>query len=180
MGIPSRLEKAETFRRLIRAKERVRVIGWLTWDQEHAAHLGKYRRTLWEVHPIHQIKCGAEISGCWRRTTDSAGLLQLRSLDLFQCGRTSPRFRFHSGRPVCGSLLQEPTLTCYEPSFISNLRMLIVLVSAFMSIFHVTGCRRISCSSPHTLGKLAAANITSVVWLCVMRRILPLLISTQQ
>jgi hypothetical protein len=48
--------KAETFRRLIRAKERVRVIGWLTWDQEHAAHLGKYRRTLWEVHPIHQIQ----------------------------------------------------------------------------------------------------------------------------
>ena len=48
--------KAETFRRLIRAKEKVRVIGWLTWDQEHAAHLGKYRRTLWEVHPIHQIQ----------------------------------------------------------------------------------------------------------------------------
>jgi hypothetical protein len=48
--------KAETFRRLVRAKERVRVIGWLTWDQEHAVHLGKYRRTLWEVHPIHQIQ----------------------------------------------------------------------------------------------------------------------------
>ena len=48
--------KAETFRRLFKAKEKVRVIGWLTWDQEHAAHLGKYRRTLWEVHPIHQIQ----------------------------------------------------------------------------------------------------------------------------
>jgi hypothetical protein len=47
---------AETFRRLIRAKNKVRVVGWLTWDQEHKAHLGKYRMTLWEVHPIHQIQ----------------------------------------------------------------------------------------------------------------------------
>jgi len=48
--------KAETFRRLIRHKEKVRSAGWLTWDQEHAAHLGTYRRTLWEIHPIHQIQ----------------------------------------------------------------------------------------------------------------------------
>jgi hypothetical protein len=27
---------------------------WTSWRQE--AHLGKYRRTLWKVHPIHQIQ----------------------------------------------------------------------------------------------------------------------------
>jgi hypothetical protein len=39
-------DKAETFRALVRAKEKVHVSGWLTWDQEHAAHLGKYRKNL--------------------------------------------------------------------------------------------------------------------------------------
>ena len=47
---------AKTFRDVIRAERRVRVAGWLTWDQEHAAHLGKFRKTLWEVHPIHSIQ----------------------------------------------------------------------------------------------------------------------------
>jgi hypothetical protein len=51
-----RWDKAATFRQLIRAKEKVRVTGWLTWDQEHAAHLRKFRKTLWEVHPIHRIE----------------------------------------------------------------------------------------------------------------------------
>jgi hypothetical protein len=50
------LRRSRVRARTIRAKEKVRVIGWLTWDQEHAADLGKCRRTLWEVHPIHQIQ----------------------------------------------------------------------------------------------------------------------------
>lgn len=30
----------------------VRISGWLMLDPEHASHLGKYRSTLWEIHPI--------------------------------------------------------------------------------------------------------------------------------
>jgi hypothetical protein len=45
-----------TFQNVIAAKSKVRVAGWLTWDQEHKEQLGKTRQTLWEVHPIHQIQ----------------------------------------------------------------------------------------------------------------------------
>jgi hypothetical protein len=45
-----------TFQNLITAKSKVRVTGWLTWDQEHKEQLGKTRQTLWEVHPIHWIQ----------------------------------------------------------------------------------------------------------------------------
>ena len=47
---------ARTFRPIINAKARVRVTGWLMWDQEHKEQLRNTRRTLWEVHPIHSIK----------------------------------------------------------------------------------------------------------------------------
>ncbi len=33
----------------------VRISGWLMLDPEHRNHLGKYRETLWEVHPITDI-----------------------------------------------------------------------------------------------------------------------------
>jgi hypothetical protein len=49
-------DDASTFRQIINAKNKVRVTGWLTWDQEHQEQIGKTRRTLWEVHPIHQIQ----------------------------------------------------------------------------------------------------------------------------
>ena len=49
-------DDANTFRQIINAKTKVHVAGWLTWDQEHKEQLGKTRRTLWEVHPIHSIK----------------------------------------------------------------------------------------------------------------------------
>lgn len=49
-------KEAKTFRNVIRAGDKVRVTGWVMWDQEHAAHLGKTRGTLWEVHPIHRIQ----------------------------------------------------------------------------------------------------------------------------
>ena len=45
-----------TFRKLVRDKAKVRVAGWLTWDQEHQANVGGSRMTLWEVHPIHSIQ----------------------------------------------------------------------------------------------------------------------------
>jgi hypothetical protein len=45
-----------TLKPVVDHKEKVRVRGWLTWDQEHKEQLGKTRRTLWEVHPIHQIQ----------------------------------------------------------------------------------------------------------------------------
>jgi hypothetical protein len=35
---------------------RVRISGWLMWDQEHPEQLGKTRGTLWEIHPIHRIE----------------------------------------------------------------------------------------------------------------------------
>jgi hypothetical protein len=34
----------------------VRVSGWLMLDPDHAAHLGKYRDTLWEIHPITKFE----------------------------------------------------------------------------------------------------------------------------
>jgi hypothetical protein len=34
----------------------VRITGWVLLDPEHRAHLGKYRSTLWEVHPITRIE----------------------------------------------------------------------------------------------------------------------------
>ncbi len=34
----------------------VRITGWLMFDPEHTNHLGKYRMTLWEIHPITRIE----------------------------------------------------------------------------------------------------------------------------
>ena len=34
----------------------VRVTGWLLFDPEHTNHIGRYRSTLWEVHPITKIE----------------------------------------------------------------------------------------------------------------------------
>ncbi len=34
----------------------VRISGWLMLDPEHRNHLGKYRGTLWEIHPITKIE----------------------------------------------------------------------------------------------------------------------------
>jgi hypothetical protein len=33
----------------------VRISGWLMFDPAHPNHLGRYRSTLWEVHPITKI-----------------------------------------------------------------------------------------------------------------------------
>ena len=34
----------------------VRISGWTLLDPEHRAHLGKFRSTLWEIHPITKIE----------------------------------------------------------------------------------------------------------------------------
>lgn len=34
----------------------VRISGWTLLDPEHRAHLGKYRSTLWEIHPVTKIE----------------------------------------------------------------------------------------------------------------------------
>jgi hypothetical protein len=41
-----------TMRKIAKAKDEVRITGWLMFDQEHASEVGKSRATLWEVHPI--------------------------------------------------------------------------------------------------------------------------------
>ncbi|MFL5403832.1 MAG: hypothetical protein ACJ8BF_13555 [Gemmatimonadales bacterium] len=41
----------------------VRISGWLMFDPEHRNHLGRYRSTLWEVHPITRIEVWR--SGGW-------------------------------------------------------------------------------------------------------------------
>lgn len=32
--------------------QRVRVTGWLLFDEEHLDQVGKYRATVWEIHPV--------------------------------------------------------------------------------------------------------------------------------
>jgi hypothetical protein len=34
----------------------VRITGWLMFDPDHPPHLGVYRSTLWEVHPVTRIE----------------------------------------------------------------------------------------------------------------------------
>jgi hypothetical protein len=34
----------------------VRISGWVFFDTEHRNHLGKFRSTLWEVHPVTKIE----------------------------------------------------------------------------------------------------------------------------
>ena len=45
-----------TFRALARIGAKVRVTGWLMWDQDHGSEVGRSRATLWEIHPITKIE----------------------------------------------------------------------------------------------------------------------------
>lgn len=38
------------------AADPVRISGWLFFDPAHRNHLGRYRATLWEIHPITRIE----------------------------------------------------------------------------------------------------------------------------
>jgi hypothetical protein len=40
----------------IKSSAPVRISGWTMMDPEHRAHLGKFRSTLWEIHPITKIE----------------------------------------------------------------------------------------------------------------------------
>lgn len=40
----------------VKSADPVRISGWTLLDPEHRAHLGKYRSTLWEIHPITRIE----------------------------------------------------------------------------------------------------------------------------
>lgn len=44
-------------------KQKVRISGWLLFDQEHPEQIGKTRATLWEIHPI--IKIEVESNGAF-------------------------------------------------------------------------------------------------------------------
>ncbi len=41
---------------IIANQEKVRISGWVFFDPEHPDHIGKYRATLWEIHPVMQIE----------------------------------------------------------------------------------------------------------------------------
>jgi hypothetical protein len=38
------------------SSEPVRISGWLFFDPAHRNHLGRYRKTLWEIHPVTRIE----------------------------------------------------------------------------------------------------------------------------
>jgi hypothetical protein len=46
----------EKLQRLEERKDKIRVSGWMLWDANHPDHLGKFRASLWEVHPIHRFE----------------------------------------------------------------------------------------------------------------------------
>ena len=41
----------------------VRVTGFLFYDPDHANHLGRYRKTMWELHPVTRIELF--VGGAW-------------------------------------------------------------------------------------------------------------------
>jgi hypothetical protein len=48
----------------------VRISGWLLFDPQHANHLKKYRRTLWEIHPITKIEVWNDDTDAWVSADD--------------------------------------------------------------------------------------------------------------
>jgi len=51
--------------------DQVRISGWLMIDPEHRNHLGRYRNTLWEIHPITKIE--VMLNGAWVDLDQLAG-----------------------------------------------------------------------------------------------------------
>lgn len=45
------------------ANNPVRISGWLMFDPSHRNHLGRFRKTLWEIHPITRIEVWQ--NGAW-------------------------------------------------------------------------------------------------------------------
>jgi hypothetical protein len=40
----------------VQQHSKMRITGWLMWDELHSGQVGTYRKTLWEIHPIHKIE----------------------------------------------------------------------------------------------------------------------------
>ncbi len=43
-------------KKLIKTHTKVRISGWILWDQEHSEEVGKSRGTLWEIHPVTKFE----------------------------------------------------------------------------------------------------------------------------
>ncbi len=48
--------KRSGFTPLINNHTKLRITGWLMWDQEHNSQVGHSRGSSWEIHPIHKIE----------------------------------------------------------------------------------------------------------------------------
>lgn len=48
---------------LAKDNARVRVTGWLMWDEDHPEEVGKTRATQWEIHPVTNFEIYSE--GSW-------------------------------------------------------------------------------------------------------------------
>ena len=53
-----------TFEKLANEHAKVRVSGWLLWDEEHGDEVGKSRGSLWEIHPFTKFE--VFIDGTWQ------------------------------------------------------------------------------------------------------------------
>lgn len=58
-----------TFTDLARKKAKVRVSGWLLWDEEHPSEVGKSRASQWEIHPVTEVEVFTH--GKWIRLRES-------------------------------------------------------------------------------------------------------------
>jgi hypothetical protein len=57
--------------KIARSLTMVRLSGWLMMDQHHAEQLGKFRATLWEIHPIMEFEVRRD--GKWVALDDDEG-----------------------------------------------------------------------------------------------------------
>lgn len=54
---------ASTIGALAKNNRRVRITGWLLFDQEHPEQVGKTRATRWEIHPVTKIEVWSKPGG---------------------------------------------------------------------------------------------------------------------
>ena len=55
---------AERLKPWVDADNPIRVSGWIMFDPQHRNHMGKYRASMWEVHPIMRIEVFTD-EGLW-------------------------------------------------------------------------------------------------------------------
>ena len=53
----------DAFEKLASENAKVRVSGWLLWDEEHGDEVGKSRGSLWEIHPVTKFEISS--GGKW-------------------------------------------------------------------------------------------------------------------